>query len=104
EGYQDIVERNCAMAERLGEKISTSKEFRMLAPVRMNVVCFTLSGNVDAEKVKIFLAKLRDDGRVFMTPTTYVGTPGIRAAFSNWRTEETDINIAWQAMLDCISQ
>lgn len=104
EGYQDIVERNCAMAERLGEKISTSKEFRLLAPVRMNVVCFTLSGDVDAEKVKAFLSKLRDDGRVFMTPTTYLGTPGIRAAFSNWRTEEKDIEIAWRAMLDCISQ
>ncbi|MCK6584697.1 MAG: pyridoxal-dependent decarboxylase [Anaerolineales bacterium] len=101
EGYQDIVERNCAMAEKLGAKISGSKEFRLLAPVRMNVVCFTLNGNVDAEKVKTFLAKLRDDGRVFMTPTTYLGSPGIRAAFSNWRTEEKDVEIAWQAMLDC---
>lgn len=101
DGYQDIVERNCAMAEKLGEKISASEEFRLLAPTRMNVVCFTLSGNADAEKVKIFLAKLRDDGRVFMTPTNYLGTPGIRAAFSNWRTEEKDVDIAWAAMLDC---
>ena len=101
DGYQDTVERNCAMAEKLGEKISASEEFRLLAPTRMNVVCFTLSGNADAEKVKTFLAKLRDDGRVFMTPTNYLGTPGIRAAFSNWRTEEKDVDIAWAAMLDC---
>jgi hypothetical protein len=65
----------------------------------MNVVCFTLSGDVTADQVKTFLAKLRDDGRVFMTPTTYFGTPGIRAAFSNWRTEEKDVEIAWQAMM-----
>ena len=101
DGYRDIVEQNCAMAEKLGEKISASQEFHLLAPVRMNVVCFTLNGDVDAEKVKTFLVKLRDDGRVFMTPTTYLGTPGIRAAFSNWRTEEKDVEIAWQAMLDC---
>lgn len=101
DGYCDIVEQNCAMAEKLGAKISASKEFRLLAPVRMNVVCFTLNGDVDAEKVKTFLAKLRDDGRVFMTPTTYLGTPGIRAAFSNWRTEEQDVKTAWAAMLDC---
>lgn len=98
EGYQDIVERNCAMAEKLGVKISASKEFRLLAPVRMNVVCFTLSGDVDANRIKTFLEKLRDDGRVFMTPTVYKGTPGIRAAFSNWRTEEKDVDVAWQAM------
>lgn len=101
EGYRDIVERNCEMAEKLGAKVSSSREFRLLAPVRMNVVCFTLSGDVNAEEVKTFLAKLRDDGRVFMTPTTYLGTPGIRAAFSNWRTEEKDVEIAWGAMLDC---
>ena len=104
DGYRDIVEQNCAMAEKLGAKISGSKEFRLLAPVRMNVVCFTLNGDMDAEKVKSFLAELRDDGRVFMTPTTYLGTPGIRAAFSNWRTEEKDVDIAWQAMLDCSSK
>ena len=100
EGYQDIVERNCEMAKLLGSKIESSKEFQLLAPVRMNVVCFTLTGDSTAERVKTFLAGLRDDGRVFMTPTTYLGKPGIRAAFSNWRTEEKDVAIAWQAMLD----
>ncbi len=100
EGYQDIVERNCEMAKLLGSKIESSKEFQLLAPVRMNVVCFTLTGDSTAERVKTFLAGLRDDGRVFMTPTTYLGKPGIRAAFSNWRTEEKDVGIAWQAMLD----
>lgn len=104
DGYRDIVEQNCAMAEKLGAKIASSKEFRLLAPVQMNVVCFTLNGDMDAEKVKSFLAKLRDDGRVFMTPTIYLGTPGIRAAFSNWRTEEKDVDMAWQAMLDCSSK
>ena len=104
EGYQDIVERNCETAKLLGGRIETSQEFRLLSPVRMNVVCFTLSGEVTAERVKTFLANLRDDGRVFMTPTTYLGTPGIRAAFSTWRTQEIDVEIAWQAMLDCVKK
>jgi glutamate/tyrosine decarboxylase-like PLP-dependent enzyme len=102
DGYQDIVERNCEMAKKMGALIEASKEFRLLAPVRMNVVCFTLSGDADGKRIKAFLEKLRDDGRVFMTPTTYKGVAGIRAAFSNWRTEEKDVEIAWQAMLACL--
>jgi glutamate/tyrosine decarboxylase-like PLP-dependent enzyme len=102
DGYRDIVERNCEMAEKLGALIEASKEFRLLAPTRMNVVCFTLSGDVDGKRIKAFLDKLHNDRRVFMTPTTYKGVAGIRAAFSNWRTEEKDVKIAWQAMIDCL--
>jgi glutamate/tyrosine decarboxylase-like PLP-dependent enzyme len=102
DGYRDIVERNCEMAEALGMKISAGSDFRLLAPVRMNVVCFTLNGDVTAGRVKDFLIRLRDDGRVFLTPTTYMGIPAIRAAFSNWRTEAKDLEIAWQAMLECL--
>jgi glutamate/tyrosine decarboxylase-like PLP-dependent enzyme len=102
DGYRDIVERNCLMAQTLGEKMKNSGKFRLLAPVRMNVACFTLNGDISAEKIKDFLARLRDDGRVFMTSTVYQGTPAIRAAFSNWRTEEKDLEIAWQAMNECL--
>jgi glutamate/tyrosine decarboxylase-like PLP-dependent enzyme len=97
-GYQEIVERNCAMARLLGERIAASDRFRLLAPVRMNVVCFTLS---DGSDVGAFLARLRDDGRVLLTPTTFQGMAGMRAAISNWRTREEDVEIAWQALNDC---
>ncbi len=76
----------------------SSAAFWRRAPARMNVVCFTLTGSVTAERVALFAAALREDGRVFLTPTKFKGTPGLRAAISNWRTTPADVEIAWRAL------
>ncbi len=99
EGHQEIVERNCELARKLGDWINTSTKFKLLAPVRMNVVCFTFNTpNLTMEDIKFFLEKVRDDGKVFFTPTLYKGTPAIRAALSNWLTEKKDIDITTEVL------
>jgi glutamate/tyrosine decarboxylase-like PLP-dependent enzyme len=99
-GYREIVERTCALAQQLGHLVDESADFELLAPVRMNVVCFTLRQNgITSEDVAQFLARLRDHGRLFLTPTTFKGRPGMRAALVNWRTTATDLKLAWQALL-----
>ena len=101
DGYREIVERNCAAAHQLGEYIRQSDTFRLLAAVRMNVVCFTVAGREHTmAEIQQFLAAVRDNGQVFFTPTVYKGTPGIRAAVSNWLTTPTDIEIAFQAITE----
>jgi hypothetical protein len=52
-----------------------------------------LSGLENQNNVQSFLSKLNDTEKVFMTPTTYNGRKGIRAAFVNWRTVKADIEI-----------
>ena len=99
EGHQEIIERNCACARLLGDKIESSKEFKLLSPVRMNVVCFTFNQeNPESTSIAQFLARIRDDGRTFFTPTNYKGVSAIRAAFSNWQTTEADVKIAFEAL------
>jgi glutamate/tyrosine decarboxylase-like PLP-dependent enzyme len=104
-GHREIVERNCRLAKKFGDAIQTSAEFRLLSPVRMNVVCFTLSGGpVTSQAVQTFLNAIRDEGTVFFTPTVYKGIPAIRAAISNWQTTEDDIDAALGSLMSIRSK
>lgn len=97
-GYEEIVRRNCSAASELGRLIDASPLFRLLAPVRMNVVCFTLASEPSMEEVRQFLNDVRDDGRVFFTPTLYKNTPAIRAAISNWQTTADDTRLGFEVL------
>lgn len=99
-GYQNLIEQNVELAKSLGDKIHNSQEFKILSPVRLNVVCFSLNKeSITTETMNKFLTSLNQQGNVFMTPTFYNGVPAIRAAFSNWRTEEKDLDIIWEALI-----
>lgn len=102
EGFQDIVENSTALALHFGNELIEEGNFELLAPIRLNNVCFTLKGNHNQEKVSQFLTILNDRGRVFMTPTVYQNRKGIRASFVNWRTTENDIRIIIQEMKEAI--
>jgi glutamate/tyrosine decarboxylase-like PLP-dependent enzyme len=105
EGHREIVERNCSLAKKLGDWIYTSETYTLLAPVRMNVVCFTIQEEgISMERVKVLLDRIRDDGRVYFTPTVYKGVPAIRAALSNWQTEEKDIIMAIEVLKEMREQ
>ena len=103
-GYRAMVEQCCDCAADLASRIEGSNQFRLLAPARMNVVCFTLNDEPTAERVARFAAALRDDGRVFLTPTRFKGVPGLRAAFSNWRTTPSDVALGWEAFCAVVSR
>lgn len=98
EGYRKIVEDCIQHAQQLGAFVAESPYFELLAPVRLNTVCFTLAGEANQEKLTEFLSRLNDTGKVFMTPTVYNGKKGIRAALVNWRTCTTDITLATELM------
>jgi len=99
EGHAEIVERNCDCANYFGEVIKQSEHFKLLAPVRMNVTCFTLKHeSLTFETVQAFLREVQDDGQVFFTPTIYKDIPAIRAAVSNWQTTREDMDVAIEVL------
>ena len=71
----------------------------------MNVVCFTINdASITWEKIQEFLKAVRDDGRVFFTPTIYKGVPAIRAAISNWQTERAHVEMAFGVLRKVLKQ
>ena len=99
EGHAEIVQRNIACARDLGERIGKESRLRLLAPVRMNVVCFTLAQDPGEARIQTLVRVLRDAGEVFMTPSVYEGVWCLRAAFSNWRTTHEDVERVMQALV-----
>jgi glutamate/tyrosine decarboxylase-like PLP-dependent enzyme len=102
-GHREIVERNVALARRLGDAIAGMERLRLLAPVRLNVVCFTLAADPGSdgpgkERVDAVVDALAASGEAFLTPTVYEGQHALRAAFSNWRTSEADVDRVLDAL------
>ncbi|TDX13973.1 pyridoxal phosphate-dependent decarboxylase family protein [Flavobacterium sp. S87F.05.LMB.W.Kidney.N] len=104
EGFCDIVEKSTLLALHFGNAIIEIDDFELMAPIRLNNVCFTLKGDENQDKVGEFLTRLNDTGTVFMTPTLYENRKGIRASFVNWRTTENDIKIVMKEMVEIVSQ
>jgi glutamate/tyrosine decarboxylase-like PLP-dependent enzyme len=99
EGHHDIVARNIASAHRLGDLLAGSDVFELLAPVRLNVVCFTLAGVPTTEGIDTLARAVAEGGETFVTPTVLDGVPGLRAAFSNWRTTDADVDRIFAALV-----
>nr|WP_315025749.1 pyridoxal-dependent decarboxylase [uncultured Chryseobacterium sp.] len=103
-GYQNIIENNISLAKQLGQWLENSHDFKLLAPVRLNTICFTLRDDEKQDEVERFLETLNNTGKVFMTPTFYNQRKGIRAAFVNWMTNEDDIQLIVETMNEVITQ
>jgi glutamate/tyrosine decarboxylase-like PLP-dependent enzyme len=101
-GYRELVARCCSLAQQLGQGIEQSPHFELLAPVRLNIVCFALR-DANVEQRNQFLERLKEDGQVLLTPTFFAGKPAIRAAFSNWSTGEQDIPMILEALERCVT-
>ncbi|GAA4957593.1 pyridoxal phosphate-dependent decarboxylase family protein [Actinoplanes utahensis] len=85
DGHRTIVTGAIAAAHRLGARLTAIPGVRLLSPVRLNVVCFSVPTDVPA-----LVQAIADSGEAFLTPTVYRGEPALRAAFSNWRTTPAD--------------
>ncbi len=98
DGYRDLVDRHLELARRVGEQVEAAPDLELLAPVRLNVICFRFhppgasDGALDELNRRLGAAILAD-GRVYFGTTVYGGRVAFRPAISNWRTTEADADL-----------
>jgi len=87
----DVVEQTCALAQHLAARIATSNTLELLAPVRLNIVCFAVRGMADAATENL-IADLQESGLFAPSSTIIDGRLAIRTAIVNHRTNRADID------------
>jgi glutamate/tyrosine decarboxylase-like PLP-dependent enzyme len=98
DGLTEVVRRCNDHARRFAAGLETVPGVAVLAPVRLNIVCFDAA--VPPQTLTDALAR---SGKGFLTTTTYLGRPGVRAAFSNWRTTDEDVDLLVDAVATIVS-
>jgi glutamate/tyrosine decarboxylase-like PLP-dependent enzyme len=97
-GYGAMVDRHIRLARRVGEQVEAAADLELLAPVRLNVVCFRFRppGVEESELDDLnreLGASILADGRVYFGTTVYGDRVAFRPAISNWRTTEDDADL-----------
>jgi glutamate/tyrosine decarboxylase-like PLP-dependent enzyme len=104
-GYRAMVEQHLALALRLGRRIEAEPELELLAPVKLNIVCFRhRPPGLDEEALdehNLALGQdVLEDARVFFGTTRYEGKVAFRPAIVNWRTTERDVDLLAETVLE----
>jgi len=86
------IEANCAAARRLAERIAASNVFELAAPVPLNIVCFSLTGEGGGARNRELVMRLQERGLAAPSTTRLAGREVIRAAIFNHRTSLSDID------------
>ncbi len=106
-GYREMVERHLGLAQHLARRVDAEPELERLAEVPLNIVCFRACPEGTPEESLDDLnrelgAELLRDGRVFAGTTVYDGKVAFRPAIVNWRTEERDVDLFVDVLLELL--
>ena len=90
------IEANCAAARHLAARIEASNVFELAAPVPLNIVCFSVTGDADGSANTEIVMRLQERGLAAPSTTRISGRAVIRAAIFNHRTTLADIDAVFE--------
>jgi glutamate/tyrosine decarboxylase-like PLP-dependent enzyme len=92
-----VVDTTCDLAAHLAARIAATPQLELLAPVRLNIVCFAVKHHTDAQTADL-VADLQEAGLFAPSTTTIGGRLAIRVAIVNHRTEQRDVDDLLEAI------
>lgn len=101
------IERTCALARRLAERIEREPALELLAPLSLNIVCFRVRPRdaEDANDLNAHIAIALHERGLFAPSTTLLGGElALRAAIFNHRTREADVDGLVDAVLSIAAE
>lgn len=99
DGIRQWVSKNIAQTKQLADWFTDSPDYELVYYGELNVVLFKPSGKDEAATTALLHA-INADGRIFVSPGSWQGQKVIRAALSNWQTEQVDLDIAKSALTE----
>ena len=95
-GVADLVDRNCAQARRMAERLANIPGVRIVNDVVLNQVLVALPGGDDANRAAV--SAIQRDGTCWLGGTTWNGRYVLRVSVSNWSTTDADIDRSAEAI------
>ncbi|MDQ4034599.1 MAG: pyridoxal-dependent decarboxylase [Chloroflexota bacterium] len=103
-GVRELIERCCALAHRMAERLVATPGIEVLNQVVLNqvLVHFTppSGGDTDAFTREV-IRRVQADGSIWLSGTTWQGRAAMRISVSNWSTTEADADLAVEAIVRC---
>ena len=94
--------QNCRAAKHLEHRLGSSKKFSVAAPVKLNIVCFSVNSRDPDRDNRRIVEALQLSGRAAPSITLLNGKAAIRCAIVNHRTTLVDID-RFISDLDCVA-
>jgi aromatic-L-amino-acid decarboxylase len=107
-GLQEMIREHIRLAKMLAGEIEKDKDFRVMAPVHLNTVCFRFqpAGISDEEANRLnekINHTLNDTGSIYLTHTTIDGRYILRMVTAQTSVTERHVMNAWKMIRDCAS-
>lgn len=101
EGVQALVERCCALAGRMADRLGEGEGVEVLNDVVLNQVLVRFGDDAHTREV---ISRVQEDGTAWMGGTTWQGAAAMRISVSNWSTTEADADRTVDAILRCAAE